>query len=99
MAGIFLTGSPVGTGGAIEFKVSSLSPYEVSYMRLKGQPDGNVGIPMGGAMNLNSDVQTTNPNWVSDGCDWTTSFSLTVPGDWRSGIYAARCSDSAGKQF
>jgi hypothetical protein len=86
-------------GETIEFKVSSPSPYEVSYIRLKSQPDGDVGVPMGGAVNLNSSVQTTNPNWVSAGCDWTTSFSLTVPGDWRSGIYAARCSDSAGRQF
>jgi hypothetical protein len=86
-------------GETIEFKVSSPSPYEVSYLRLKTQPNGDIGVPMSAAMNLDSDVQSTNPNWVSDGCDWTTSFSLTVPGDWRSGLYAAWCSDTAGNQF
>ena len=86
-------------GETIQFKVSSPSQYQVTYIRLKTQPNGDIGIPMGDAMSLESDIQSTNANWVSDGCDWTTSFSLTVPADWRSGIYDALCSDAGGNQF
>jgi hypothetical protein len=86
-------------GGTIEFKVSSRVSYRVSYLRLKTQPNGDLGIPVSNTMNLDPGGQSTNPNWVSDGCDWTTSFTLTIPGDWRSGIYAARCRDTAGYEF
>jgi hypothetical protein len=86
-------------GETIEFNVSSPSPYQVSYVRLKTQPNGDPGVPVGASLNLDPNVQTTNPHWVSDGCDWAITFSLTVPGDWRSGIYAAQCSDAAGDQF
>lgn len=86
-------------GKTIEFKVSSPSQYQVTYVRLKTQPNGDVGISMGDPINFDALVQGTNPNWVSEGCDWTTTFSLTIPNDWRSGMYAAQCSDAEGNQF
>src|SRR5262249_36596522 len=82
-------------GQTIEFKVSSASPYRVTYLRLKTQPNGELGIPMGQALVFGPTIQTTSPNWVSGGCDWSTTFTLQVPEDWPSGIYAAHCMGAA----
>jgi hypothetical protein len=30
------------------------------------------------------------------GCDWSDTFTFTVPPDWRSGIYSAACTDAEG---
>jgi hypothetical protein len=44
-------------------------------------------------------AQTTAPDWVSGGCNWSTTFGLTIPPGWPSGIYAAQCSDTNGDTF
>jgi hypothetical protein len=36
---------------------------------------------------------------VSGGCNWSTSFSRTIPQGWPSGIYAAECADADGDTF
>ncbi len=41
-------------------------------------------------------LQATDPNCLVNGCNWSTNFSLQIPADWRSGIYAAQCSDETG---
>ncbi len=45
-------------------------------------------------------------NLLTHGAGWTEGFSLTIPdlppddpGHWRPGIYAARCTDSLGRDF
>jgi len=86
-------------GETVEFKVSSPAPYQVTYVRLKTQTNGDLGIAMGDPIGFDPAVQITAPNWVGDGCNWSTNLSLAVPGDWPSGIYAAYCTDAAGNRF
>jgi hypothetical protein len=87
-------------GETIEFKISApSSPFNVTYLRLKTQPDRSLGTPMGAPAAYGPAAQTTAADWVSNGCNWSTTFSLQVPADWQSGIYAAYCADNAGNQF
>jgi hypothetical protein len=43
--------------------------------------------------------QPVPPQGWKTGYGWRTSFSLTVPADWRSGLYAAHCRDERGAEF
>ncbi len=88
-----------GPGETIEFKVSSGSACIVTYLRLKTQANGDPGIPMGPPADVAASIQNTAANWVSEGCNWSTTFRLQIPQDWNSGIYAAYCSDTAGYSF
>lgn len=47
-----------------------------------------------------------NADYLTHGAGWETAFSLTIPdlppddpGHWGSGLYAARCTDSQGRDF
>jgi hypothetical protein len=86
-------------GETIEFMVSSPSAYQVTYSRLKAQPGGALGVAMPGGGSFPAKAQTTAENWFSNGCGWSTSFGLTVPPGWPSGIYAAQCVDAGGETF
>jgi hypothetical protein len=85
-------------GERIEFKVSSSSAYQVTYLRLKTS-GGGLGVPMTAPETFVASAQTTAPDWVSGGCNWSTTFDLTIPHGWPSGIYAAQCSDTSGDTF
>jgi hypothetical protein len=85
-------------GQAIEFKVSSDFNYQVTYMRLKQQSDGKVGIPMAETFHLNALARSAPSDAWENGCGWQTSFTLEVPPAWPSGVYAARCADLNGDE-
>ena len=36
---------------------------------------------------------------VQSGCEWTDTFSVTIPNGWTSGIYAASCTDAGDTSF
>jgi hypothetical protein len=83
-------------GETIEFKVSAGGDYEVTYLRLKQQGDGSIGIAVAGPISVNAGFQETPAEAWRNGCSWETSFALDVPLDWQSGIYAAQCADLNG---
>lgn len=88
----------VSPGETVQFKVSAKHNYQVTYLRLKHQSDGKVGISMKEPFSLNAGAQDVPGEAWRDGCGWQTSFTLEVTGDWPSGIYAARCSDLNGDE-
>jgi hypothetical protein len=96
----------VAPGKTIEFKVSVRHgkgaprkvKYRVRYLRLRDRVDGHTDIPDDLAMGPDShqvaELQDVGKTPWRDGCNWKTSFKLTIPrdGTWRSGLYAAECS-------
>ncbi len=89
----------VSPGETVDFYVTAPNGCQVDFLRLNAQPDGGIGTPVGGAVAVAPVEQPTDPNWPTDGCGWARSFSLTVPRDWASDLYSARCIDQAGTQF
>jgi N,N-dimethylformamidase len=83
-------------GDSVDFKMSATRRYAVTYLRLKRQADGSVGIPLTDPFLLDARVQSAPDEAWEFGCDWETTFRLSLPADWRSGVYAARCTDSQG---
>ena len=84
-------------GDRIEFKVSSSTDYDVTYLRLKMQDDQSVGLPLSEPQRLVGGKQDI-PLEPWNGCRWATSFPLDVPLNWRSGMYAAMCTDLGGEK-
>jgi N,N-dimethylformamidase len=109
-AGWFLTGQqatdPAGycvplsafPGATMKFKVSARHDYKVTYLRLKQQSDGAVGIPMTDTFDLKANTQISLPEPWKDGCGWRTSFTLEIPAIWPSGLYGARCAYANGDE-
>lgn len=83
-------------GQEIAFKVSASTEYAVTYLRLGPQPHGAVGVPVAGQTQQAAQEQEIPQLAWRDGCGWGTSFSTVIPADWRSGIYAARCTADDG---
>jgi len=80
-------------GASIDFFISSVleQPYSVTYVRMKELPDGSYGIAVSDPFTISGGYQSSFDSSWQDGCDWDVSFSLTVPEDWPSGLYAAKC--------
>lgn len=81
-------------GELIDFRVSSPWPYTVTYLRLGIH--GDETEPLGKPIEIDANWQSAPELSWQNGCSWDTAFSLEVPADWPSGIYAARCSGDAG---
>jgi Tachylectin len=108
IGGWFLTGAGPGlaegysyplsaaAGETITFRVNSQSAYEVTYLRLKLPAAADVGVPMAGPFEVGATPQPTPAEAWNVGCSWETSFSLEVPAEWPSGMYAARMRDATG---
>jgi hypothetical protein len=96
-------------GETIDFYASTgARAYSVSYVRFRNEnPDwvdfysiqNNrelVEELLCGPFSMTGGLQNT-AHSPDDGCfDWDISFSLVVPSDWASGIYAAKLLDNAG---
>jgi hypothetical protein len=76
--------------------------YRVRYLRLRRvvqpvRPSGYIDVsdhrPMGSAGPYTAEFQDAGPRVWETGCNWKSSFQLTIPRDgaWRSGLYAAEC--------
>lgn len=82
----------------VQFHMSSDAPYTVTYMRLRNRADVFDPIPMTAPLSLPAGIQAVPPEpWL--GCNWQPTFSLTVPNEWPSGIYAAQCVSEDGTDF
>lgn len=86
-------------GGSIAFKVSSPTGYSVRYVRFRRLGDQNEAIPLTAPSTQPAGVRAVPDNAWSDGCGWPTSFELSIPDDWASGIYAAECRSTGGQVF
>lgn len=86
-------------GETIDFHLTAPAGCQVDYLRLNVQRDGALGGPMGPSASVQPIEQVTDPNWPGNGCGWSISISLTVPTDWASDLYSARCTDPAGTEF
>ena len=91
-----LSGAP---GETIDFYVSADTDFDLSFVRLDGQPADGVASPVGSPIPMTASPQVTAPDWVSGGCGWSSSYSLAVPDDWASGIYAGMCIGPDGRSF
>jgi len=88
----------VAPGETISFSASAREDYKVTYLRLKRQPDGSAGIAVADTINVTGALQAVPEEAWQNGCGWKTSFTLDVPLDWQSGLYAAQCTDTAGEK-
>jgi hypothetical protein len=95
----YCTPLSVAPGETVSFSASAREDYKVRYLRLKPQADGSSGVAMGDAITISGGVQPTPAEAWQSGCGWKTSFSLNVPDDWRSGMYAAKCTDLEGDSY
>src|SRR5262245_31759608 len=87
-------------GETIQFFISSFEPeYTVTHLRLKLQADGSLGIPVAEPFIQAGSEQTYPVSAPWEGCEWDASFSLTIPDNWSSGLYAAHCIDRVGNEF
>jgi N,N-dimethylformamidase len=96
----------VSPGEEIKFHVrTTAATFDVIYQRLRktsaGDGDDSVSFPLLALSDVDGRKQPINSIHVwKTGCNWDADFSLTVPGNWTSGIYAAKCVDPAtGHEF
>jgi len=96
-------------GEEIEFRTSTeAASYTVTYVRLRNSDPNDITAAdiensrelfeeaVVGPIEQQGNVQNTD-HTPAEGCDdWATSFVLTIPEDWPSGLYAAKCVDLAG---
>ncbi len=106
--GIRLSTPPEGTPAA----VSEPAYYTVQFRRLRRMHNGQEGVyddikPTSfDGVKLKAARYLLASDWLATGAGWTEGFSLTIPdlpsddpNYWRPGIYAARCTDSSGRDF
>lgn len=86
--------------------------YSVEVRRLRRMHDGIEAV-YDDIMPTSFDGQTFTAarghlpsDWLTNGAGWTQGFSVNIPdlppddpGHWRSGVYAARCTDTSGRDF
>jgi hypothetical protein len=89
-------------GESIEFRIATTSPrYQLTFVRFQNQENVTAEvirnsheleeIPVSITLELLGQTQPApNPNDLNC-ADWEFSFSLDIPEDWDSNIYAARC--------
>jgi hypothetical protein len=82
-----LSGAP---GQTIDFRVSGYGPLQVTYNRHKGNSSDNVMTALL-TSNLVVNPQSVPADPARYGCGWSSSFNLTIPSNWTSGIYSALC--------
>ncbi|MGG1630847.1 N,N-dimethylformamidase beta subunit family domain-containing protein [Rossellomorea sp. NRS-1567] len=82
-------------GETIELKVHTLQPTFSIEVKRFGEKESIVFE--------DAEIKGTKQNYrkyaYKSGADWTTSYSLKVPTDWKSGMYGARIYDDSGKEF
>lgn len=90
-----LSASP---GETIQFMVSGEG---ASHARIQRHTSVSDAIDTVDVMGLDfvAATQPVPPMAGQFGCGWTESFALTIPATWRSGIYAASCTDAAANSF
>src|SRR3989337_704020 len=84
-------------GEVIEFKVSGRGSGEAKFFRHKANAQRVTSILMG-SEDFDPEVQSTLAEPWRNGAGWSTSFRLTIPDGWPSGIYSAKLTDREGDE-
>jgi hypothetical protein len=96
----YCTPLSVAPGENIDFRMSTgADAFTVTFMLLRQQADGSLGIPMSNPLLVQGKLKNTPDAAYENDCGWDTDFSLVVPVDWASGLYAAKCEDTDGFVF
>ena len=96
----YCTPLSVAPGDTVDFRMSTgADAFNVTYLRLKQQPDGSIGIPMTDPFLVEGRLKAPSAPAYEVNSNWDPDFSLTVPADWGSGLYVARCEDTEGFAF
>ena len=85
-------------GSSINFCLSGQGSTSVYFYRHKANASGLTSIPLG-STNVVTSLQVITDTSARDGCGWTNSFTLLIPSNWVSGMYSARCTNSAAQTF
>jgi len=86
----------VAPGDSIEFKVSSSTDFDLTVLRLNPIDTDPLGEQMQEPVRLPGAVQSYPEDAWESGCGWETALTLTVPEEWRSGVYSAQCIGTDG---
>lgn len=99
-------------GGSITFKVAGRltspavktpSRYSVDFRRLRRMRQGVEAnydqIVAPGPQNLSAAPGFLKDDWLDNGAQWPDAFNVTIGAQWKSGIYAARCTDEQQQSF
>lgn len=84
----------VRSGGTAAFAVSTTFPsYQASILRVA---PGTEPTLVREASPVSGGLQVLGSDYRAAGCRWQDSFSIDVPADWPSGLYAARLEGPGG---
>jgi hypothetical protein len=95
----YASATSVNQGGSIDFKVSLATPgqFTIDVYRL-GYYGGSGGTlkqsigPLNGITQPDCTITDTTTNLIE--CNWSTSYTLSIPTSWVSGLYIAKLTDS-----
>jgi N,N-dimethylformamidase len=95
----YATPLSVGPGETLSLKLSAqqATSCSVQILRLKENPDGTVGVPVGAPVRTVQVGHQDVPDraW-QNGCGWPTTLQLVVDPAWTSGLYTARVTAPGG---
>ena len=86
-------------GQSISFMTSGSGASTATINRHTSVGENIDSIPVGQPIQFAAVPQPVPPEVWRVGCGWNESFRLTIPAQWRSGIYSASCVDSSETSF
>lgn len=85
----------VAQGESIDFNIHTARPtYSIDFVRL-----GRTQTFVASVANLTGRAQPTRLDSYRHGAGWNTSYTLSVPANWTSGLYAARLRDGVDEAW
>lgn len=82
-------------GEAIAFRMSGVGDSVASVRRHTSTSANVTSVPVQDVPFTATRQEVPESPWRF-GCDWSDTFTLTVPADWDSGVYSAACTDADG---
>jgi len=76
----------VAPGDTVNIYVSARSTYTLSFQR-----EGITNVEVLQFPNQPASIQPLPDSAWANGCNWSPSFRLRIPDNWKSGVYSARC--------
>lgn len=90
----YATTLDVQSGGTAAFAVSTTFPdYRASVLRLA---PGTEPVVVRDPVTVSGGLRTLPADYRTAGCRWPDSFTVDIPADWPSGLYAARLEGPGG---
>ncbi|MGW7538207.1 N,N-dimethylformamidase beta subunit family domain-containing protein [Amycolatopsis sp. NPDC054798] len=79
----------VPAGGRVSIAVSTAFS-EVTAQLVRVAPGGDTPVAVTGTSTVAGGLQLVAENYRSAGCGWAERYAADIPGNWPSGVYAAR---------